>query len=418
MKLWTFLKESMLCHADKIAFEGGLTYAELIREAEKPRSFPRRYLRLCSGQTRRNQALELLGALAHGEIAVPTGADYGEARAERIRLAVSRYGSSVSPDTALILFTSGTTGEPKGVMLSHENVIENLLGIESYFAVEPGQKLLICRPLVHVSVLVGELLYGLYRGMEICFYEEPFQPRRLARAIDEGKIDAVCLTPSLMYHLAPVLSGKSLSSVVLSGERLSLRLAELLGEKYPGIGFYNVYGLTENAPRVSALTPEDFFRKPGSVGRPIRKTEIRIEDGELLVRSPSVMLGYLGREDLTREKVREGFLRTGDAASTDEEGFLYVLGRKDEMIIRGGVNIYPQEIENVVNRIAGVERCLVFGEEEIQCGQRVCLKYTGTLEPSALRKAFSGKLAPHLLPQKIERVETLPLTSGGKVIRG
>lgn len=418
MTLWEFLKKAMLGHADQIAFEEGMTYAELIREAESPQTSPRQRLRLCSGLTRQNQALALLRALAHGEIAIPVGADYGEEQAERIRLTVSRYGSSVSPDTALILFTSGTTGEPKGVMLSHENITENLLGIEEYFAVEPGQKLLICRPLVHVAVLVGELFFGLYKGMTLCFYEEPFQPRRLARTIDDGAIDAICLTPTLMFHLLPCLSGRRLSSVVLSGERLSVRLTELLKEKYPWIGFYNVYGLTENAPRVSALTPENFFRKPGSVGRPIRRTAVEIENGELLVRSPSVMLGYLGREELTRKKIQNGALCTGDAAATDEEGYLYILGRKDEMIIRCGFNIYPQEIENIVNKIPGVERCLVFGEEDIQCGQRVCLKYMGALEPSELRKAFAGKLAPHLLPQRIERVESLPLTPGGKVKRG
>ncbi len=138
-----------------------------------------------------------------------------------------------------------------------------------------GQKILIARPLMHVAVFTGELLFVLYKGLGICFYEESFQPARLAKYIDENDVQVFGCTPTLLYHLSRYLQGESLNSIVLSGERLTEGVANIIKEKLPGKKFYNVYGMTENSPRVSTLCPEEFFDKIGSVGKPIMQTKVK-----------------------------------------------------------------------------------------------------------------------------------------------
>lgn len=256
-----------------------------------------------------------------GNIPVPVEASYGTDREEKIKTILEKNRDDLHK-TAAVLFTSGTTGEPKGVKLSHRGIIENLKGIDGYFQVREGQKILIARPLVHVAVFTGELLFALYKGLEIDFYEEAFQPARLAKYIDENDVQVFGCTPTLLYHLSRYLQGGSLDSIVISGERLTEGVANILKEKFSDKKFYNVYGLTENSPRVSALCPEEFFDKIGSVGKPIAHTKAKLEGGELLVKSRSIMQGYIGDRDKTKEKIQKGWLHTGDMARIDKQGLL------------------------------------------------------------------------------------------------
>lgn len=417
MTVWQFLKKRMLPYGSCVAFtEGRMTYAALIEAVEAQASQSKNEPVIAKGRTRQEQAIEILRILARGDIPVPVEESYGSEREAKIRRILTERREKLGK-TAVIMFTSGTTGEPKGVKLSHRGLIENLKGIEGYFQASAGQKILILRPLVHIAVFTGELLFALCKGLEIAFYEEAFQPNRLANYIDREGIEIFGCTPTLIYHLSRFLKGDGLKSVIVSGERLTAGVVAALKERYPQLSFYNVYGLTENSPRVSALCPGEFFRKPGSVGRPIAHTRLKLADGELLVKSRSLMQGYLGDASGTEEKLRGGYLHTGDLARIDGQGYLYILGRKDDMLIRAGMNIYPAEIESAAMQIDGVKSCLAYGEADVRFGQRICLKAEADLEAAALRRELSARLPAYLVPDRIEIVPSLELTPSGKVKR-
>ena len=417
MTVWEFLKSRMRHYGDRVAFDRtGITYVQLIKEVESEASNRRSVPVIAKGNTRQEQAMEILRIMASGNIPVPVEKDYGHKREETIKKVLANNQDDLRK-TAMILFTSGTTGEPKGVRLSHRGIIENLKGIERYFQVREGQKILIARPLVHVAVCTGEFLFALYQGLTIEFYEEAFQPNRLANYIDDNMVQVFGCTPTLIYHLSRFLKGNSLQAVVISGERLTEGVANVLKERFSDMKFYNVYGLTENSPRVSALCPDVFFKKIGSVGKPIAHTKVKIEKGELLIKSRSMMQGYLGEPQKTEEKLEDGWLHTGDMARIDEEGYLYILGRKDDMLIRSGMNIYPAEIESVAMQIDGVKSCLVYGEEDILYGQKICMKAVTGIGVAALRKELVLRLPAYLVPDKILIVESLEMTPSGKVKR-
>lgn len=416
MTLWEFLRERMQLHKDRIAFsKGRITYGELISIAESG-SGGGEQLQMISCAPRQRGAIELLQCLAGGRIAVPIDINYGQAYLDRIGTLVSvdpQYDSRL----AFIVFTSGTTGTPKGVMLTHSAIIENLKAIESYFHVQEGQKMMIVRSLVHISALTGELLFGLCHGLELSFFEENFIPQRLVKELQTQKTQVLGCTPTMLYHLKNYLRDTDLRHIAISGERLSASMVESLKEYRDKIDFYNVYGLTENGPRVSALLPQEFFSRAGSVGKPVRETQIQIKNGELLVKSKSMMLGYYKCGDLTKLKIRGGWLYTGDMAKTDEDGYLYILGRKDNMLIRGGVNIFPEEIEEAAKRIAGLDDCIVYGEDDLNYGQKICMDYVGTTCIDRIRKELTQLLPCRLIPNRIRQVEEIPRSPNGKKIR-
>lgn len=417
MTVWNYLKRKMQRYEKQIVFSRGqITYKQLIEIVENKFSARRNISVIAKGTTRQEQAVEILRIMASGNIPVPIETSYGIEREAKIKNILTHNNDDLRR-TAAILFTSGTTGEPKGVKLSHHGIIENLKGIDGYFKVQTGQKILIARPLVHVAVFTGELLFALYKGLEIDFYEEAFQPNRLASYIDENQIQIFGCTPTLLYHLSRCLKGDFLQSVIISGERLTEGVATVLKEKYSRLNFYNVYGLTENSPRVSALRPDEFFEKIGSVGKPIAHTKVKLENGELLVKSRSLMQGYLKEREKTEEKLKGGWLHTGDMARIDEQGYLYILGRKDDMLIRSGMNIYPAEIESIVLQIKGVKNCMVYGEDDIHYGQKVCMKAVTDLSIAVLRKELVARLPAYLVPDKILIVDSLELTPSGKVKR-
>lgn len=416
MKLWEYLRKKMLPHADKVAFaHSGITYGDLLGLG-RPNEDGR--LRLCIGKSREEQSVNILRCIAEGDVAVPASLEYGVKQFGSIAEAVKKNREAY-PEPAFLMFTSGTTGKPKGVMLSDRNIITNLEYIDSYFRIEGLRSICIARPLLHIAVLTGELLYALCKGLTIYFYEESFMPRRLITFLEQNEIDVFCATPTLYAMLAKAkhMEPFPVKVAALSGEVLSVQAGELLIRSFPQTAFYNVYGLTEHSPRVSALLPEEFIKKPDSIGRPIGGVEMRIKEGELLVRSPCVMKGYFQDEKTTNEKMQDGWLHTGDMAHTDEEGCFYIDGRKDDMIIRAGLNIYPAEIESAAKECNGVADCVAFGRKMEEGNTEIVLKYEGQALPALLRRELVQKLNPHAMPNKFEQVEKLERTPSGKKVR-
>ena len=343
--------------------------------------------------------------------------------------------AATSSDVAMIMFTSGTTGVPKGAMLSHGNILANLADIAAYFAVTQEDHILIARPLYHGAVMTGEFLHGLMHGSGITFYTEAFSPRRLLAFLAEKGCTTMCATPTLFYHLAMnkrSVNLPELKNVVVSGECLNPQVAEKILSSFPGIKFFNVYGLTEASPRVCHLDPEFFRAKIGSVGVPLNSVSIRVVDeggrdvsrgsiGELYVQGPNVMLGYWKDEGLTSQKIVDGWLHTGDMCRQDEDGFLYIIGRKDHMIIRAGVNIYPQDIENSLLKDGAFKEVMVWGETDANYGQRICAAFVPGSEAPLSTADVMGIckkwLDAYKWPDEVLIVENLPRNASGKVMR-
>lgn len=421
MRVWEYIRKKTSGHGTKEVLAGsGMIYRGLPDYTEKPV----RSLRLCEGDTRAELAKEVIRCLSEGDIAVPVSKEYGEKQYAYIRSLIegekAEQGRAELSDVAMIVFTSGTTGTPKGVMLTDENIIENLEYISGYFDVRGLKRLCISRPPIHISALTGELLYGILCGLTICFYEESFLPQRLLRFLRETETEVYCATPTVFGGLARYACGGEIPVKVaaVSGERLTEAQAKKIAGAFPGTKFYNVYGLTEHSPRTSALLPEDFVRKAGSIGKPIGKTEARLENGELLLRSPCVMKGYYADEERTEEKLKGGWLHTGDMAHEDAEGYYYIDGRKDDMIIRGGVNIFPGEIEGVLKGCPGVEECRAYGKADERFGEKICVEIKGRVELRELIRFAADHLPPHLRPNEYKKVEKFDYTAGGKLRRG
>ena len=415
MKLWEYLKEKMQPYANKVAFaRSGITYGELVGLESGTGTGK---LRLCAGRTRGEQAISILRCIAAGDVAVPAAEEYGKVQYERIAEIVNK-GTERYSDLAFLMFTSGTTGTPKGVMLTDENIITNLEYISSYFRVESAKSICIARPLLHIAVLTGEFLYALCCGLTIYFYEEPLMPQRLNRFLRGNGIDVFCATPTLYRALARVDADAFPVKVgALSGEILSAEDAKRLQNSFPETKFYNVYGLTEHSPRVSALLPEEFTKRSGSVGKPIGEVEMRIERGELLVKSPCVMKGYYKDEAATAQKIQNGWLYTGDRAHIDNDGYFYIDGRADDMIIRAGLNIYPAEIENAAKKCERVTDCIAFSEKNTDGQTMIVLKYAGEAEPAEVREVLVRELNPHAMPNKILKTGMLAYTPSMKILR-
>lgn len=418
MNIWDFIEEKIRDYGDSPAFpEWGITYRKLIDEIHlRALGFrgKRRLACICR-EDKTQQALDILAALCAGDIAVPLSLEYGRDFVDKIKALTASDKELCPPSAAVCAFSSGTSGFPKGILLSHEGIIRNMLAIGDVFKINREDRILIARPLCHMSAVTGELLLGLYGGAQIYFYEEAFSPVRLIKRLKQSGSTVLCTTPTVMGQCAQTENtGLALKKVCLSGEILTPERAELLARSFSGVEFYNGYGLTENSPRVSFLRPQDFLSKPGSAGLAIRDTEIKTQNGELIVRSPSLMLGYYKDPSRSDKALREGWLHTGDRAHIDNDGYIYIDGRMDNMIVRAGVNIYPEEIERVLLGMEGVRDCAVMGEPDRITGQRAAAYIAGDVSPAQARAYAIKHLPQYMVPGRFYICPSLTVGPGGK----
>jgi fatty-acyl-CoA synthase len=345
-------------------------------------------------------------------------------------------GTPVAIDAPLlIIYTSGTTGRPKGAILTHGNLLFTSTNQLFDWGVAASDRCLVQAPLFHIGAM-GLLSWPTLHVGGTVIIHPGFDPAALLDSIETDRITTIFLAPTMwrMMLQEPDVRERDLSSIRLcasGGESLPLPLMEQLLEVF-GSQFTEGYGLTECTAAVAVLRPEHVRAKSGSVGTPFLHVAVRIVDdagqdvapeelGEIIVNGPTVMAGYWGRPEATEAKLRDGWLHTGDVGRFDADGFLYIVDRIDDMLISGGENIYPAEVEKVLYHHPEVAEVAVIGTPDEQWGQIVTAVVVATEgaspSESGIAEFCGGKLASFKRPRRVVLVDDLPRNPSGKVLK-
>ncbi|USS93249.1 o-succinylbenzoate--CoA ligase [Fructilactobacillus ixorae] len=328
---------------------------------------------------------------------------------------------------ASVMYTSGTTGQPKGVCQSYRNHWTSAMGAELNLSVTPTDQWICAVPLYHISglsIVMRSLLYG----MPVRLYEH-FNPQAITQDLVHGRGTIISVVP---YMLKKLLAEKqesyssAFSYMLLGGGAIDQATLDQCEQKH--IPVIQSYGMTETASQVVALNPADAQRKIGSVGKPLFPVSLKIANdaqpyqvGEILLKGDNLTPGYLNQPQRMAEKTTEsGWFRTGDLGYIDDEGFLYVKSRLAELIISGGENIYPHEVEQVLNQLPGVQASAVVGKTNPIWGAIpvAFLVTTRNWQLTAVQDFLTGKLAKYKFPKELHLVDHLPHTANGKLKRG
>jgi len=339
-------------------------------------------------------------------------------------------------DAALQPYTSGTTGNPKGVVLSHRNLASNVQAIIKLLTLPPEHhRMLVPLPMFHITGMTVMMLAPLSQGATI-YPMLRWDAEETLSLIQEHQITNMVGVPTLFIDMMnnPKCDQYDLSSLKVcssGGAKLPVPILEAFEQKF-GVTVYEGYGLTETSPvtHTNLAAPQ---RKPGSIGVPIEQCEAKVVDehdntvavgevGELLVRGPMVMQGYHNNPQATAAVLKDGWFHTGDMAQTDEEGYFYIVDRKKDMVLTGGYNVYPKEVENVLFEHSAVADCAVVGVPDERKGETVkaCIVLKPGNVPSddlaeLIRQHCLKELAAYKHPRQIEFMEALPRTGSGKV---
>ena len=335
-------------------------------------------------------------------------------------------------DLLFIMYTSGTTGLPKGAMHSHNTALwSSLTGLVTA-DIRWDDRYLICLPLFHVGAL-QPLFSSIHRGGTVVIMAA-FDPSRIWDVYGEEKITVTLAVPAMLKfmlttydagahdvsHLRWIMSGAAPVPVNLI-------------ETYAGMGIeiHQVYGLTESCGPGCLISPDEAIERAGSTGKAFFHTDVKVVDsegnevganetGEVLVRGPHIMLGYWNRPEATAETIVDGWLHTGDIAMIDGDGYIYIRDRIKDMIISGGENVYPAEIENVLAAHDGIKDVAVIGIPSANWGESplaIVVKRDESLGAEAVLAFCKGKLAPFKQPKGVEFIAVIPRNPTGKVLK-
>ena len=347
---------------------------------------------------------------------------------------------------AIVLFTSGTTSQPKAVELSHNNLTSYITSTVEFESAGAEDAALICVPPYHIAG-VSAALSNLYAGRKMVYLPN-FDADEWVRLVNAEQVSTATVVPTMLDRIVTVLEAgghqlPSLRNLAYGGSKVGLPLVRRALELLPGVGFVNAYGLTETSSTIAVLTPDDHraahaaissgdataAKRLGSVGQPVPGIELQIRDdegrvlgpgetGELFVRGEQVSGRYTGIGSVLDEN---GWFPTKDIALLDEEGYLFIGGRSDDTIIRGGENIAPAELEEVLIEHAHVRDVAVVGVEDPQWGQAIVAVVVPAVgidpDPEELREHVRKSLRGSRTPDRVVFRDELPTTPTGKVLR-
>ncbi|MEM8972294.1 MAG: long-chain fatty acid--CoA ligase [Pseudomonadota bacterium] len=349
-----------------------------------------------------------------------------------------REDGSADQDSMILFYTSGTTGQPKGVMLSHTNMLTNAVGTSAAYGYTGEDRLLISGPLFHLAT--GSRVFSAVLCGIPMVIQPKFDVEALMRLIETHGITTTTLVPTMYQMLLDhpqfaEFDFRSLRKLSYGGSPMPIVLMEKLIEAFPNVTFSQGYGMTEVSPVMTVLPATDHqplegrYPKLSSVGRPMPYCDVRIvtpqdtpvapgETGEITVRGPNVMNGYWRRPEETAVALRGGFYHTGDAGRMDADGYLHLSGRTKEMIITGGENVYPIEIENCLSLHDAIATVAVFGMPDARWGERVVAAVT-LKHPVSIQELIAHckeHIAGYKVPKELFVWErALPLTAANKI---
>ncbi len=397
------------------------------------------------GQKKNCLELARLPALEHlilfGDEPVPGYYRYRdilELGRDRRREELIRIAASLDPDDAInIQFTSGTTGSPKGATLSHFNIVNNGFFTGASMRITEQDRICVPVPLYHCFGMVLGNLAALMHGAAVVYPNDGFDPGLTLKAVHDERCTALYGVPTMFiaelerpdfakYDLTSLRTG------IMAGAACPIELMKkVVGDMHMG-DFTIAYGMTETSPISFQTHPDDSLeRRVSTVGRIHPHVEVKIVDeagrvvapgekGELMTRGYSVMIGYWGDEDKTAEAIDPaGWMHTGDLATLDGDGYCRIVGRLKDMVIRGGENIYPREVEEFLFHHPAIEDVAVFGIPDKKYGEALCawvkLKEAANLSKEELRTFCDGQIAHYKIPKHIRFVDAFPMTVTGKI---
>jgi fatty-acyl-CoA synthase len=337
-------------------------------------------------------------------------------------------------DTSTIMYTSGTTGLPKGAIITHGMTFWNCVNLGGPAYISPASVLLTVLPLFHTGGLNCYTNPVLHAGGTVLIMRA-FDPGEALSLISDPAhgINVFFGVPSIYQFMAqhPAFATSDFSRLIVGGVGGAPMPVPLLKVwEARGVALQQGYGMTETSPAVMVLDKEDAARKAGSSGKPVLHTEVRIvrpdgsdadvgELGELWVKGPNVTPGYWNRPDADKSSFTDGWLHTGDATRMDEDGFYYIVDRWKDMYISGGENVYPAEVESVLHQLAAVAEAAIIGVPNEQWGEVgmaiVAVKPGHTLTPAEIHAHCAANLARFKCPRLIEFVDALPRNATGKI---
>ncbi|WP_170006668.1 fatty acid--CoA ligase family protein [Bacillus fonticola] len=351
-------------------------------------------------------------------------------------LAEGGTGCAIEPveedDVAIILYTSGTTGRPKGAMLTHRNVYSNARDVSDYLKMDENDRVIATLPMFHVFCLTVALNAPLMNGAMLLIVPK-FSPKAVFEVAREEKATIFAGVPTmynfLYQHDDHTEDFESLRLCVSGGASMPVALLKNFEKKF-NVAISEGYGLSEASP-VTCFNPLDRPRKPGSIGTSIMNVENKVvnelgeevprgEVGELIVRGPNVMKGYYKQPEETAATLKGGWLYTGDLATQDEDGYFTIVDRKKDLVIVGGYNVYPREVEEVLYDHPHIVEVAVIGVPHPEQGELVrayIVKKDPELTEAEIIAYCQESLAKYKVPTEIEFLEELPKNTTGKILR-
>jgi len=345
--------------------------------------------------------------------------------------------ATIATDLAVIIYTSGTTGNPKGAMLTHANMLTNAILSRDLIESTSADTQLIVLPLFHVFAMTVQLTAGLYKGVHSILLPR-FEPDAVLGLMQKHSVTIFAGVPTMYWGLINFDSQdfdlekitKNLRVCVSGGASLPEQVLKDFEEKF-NVPILEGYGMSEGSPVVTFNHP-GMERKIGSIGTPVWGVEVKLVDeagnevstgekGELLYRGHNVMRGYFNKPEDTAKTIVDGWLHSGDVATKDEDGYYRIVDRTKDMIIRGGLNVYPREVEEVMMAHEAVSLVAVigipddqFGEEILAC---VVLKEGASAEPEDLIAWTKEHIAAYKYPRQVKIMDSLPMTATGKILK-